>query len=105
MRELHTTSSHLGSGLILFVLAAVIALILLMGGLTMLLGKMMGSLIGAMVLMGCFFAIIAGLVYYFSLREAFRQLRQHLETVYQVAQAAQWGYEAVISFLQKKVFL
>lgn len=103
MREHNTTSSHLGSGLILFALAAVISLILLVGGLTMLLSKMMGSLIGAMLIMGGFFAIIAALIYYFSLHEAFRQLRQHLDTVYHVAQAAQWGYEMVVGFLQRNL--
>lgn len=104
MREHNTASSHLGSGLILFTLTAVISLILLVGGLTMMLAKMMGSLIGAMLVMGGFFAIISFLVYYFSLHDAFRQLRQHLDTVYHVAQAAQWGYEMVVGFLQKKVF-
>ncbi len=105
MRESNTPSNHLGSGLILFALTASMALLLLVSALTVYLSQVMGSLIGAMLLLGVVFGAVAAATYYFTLHDAFRQLQSRLETVYDVALAAQWGYEKVIGFLQKKVFL
>lgn len=101
MPDRNSASNHLGSGVLLFLLTASMALLLLVCALTVFLSQLIGSLIGAMLLLGALFGVVAGTVYYFSLHDTFRQLQSRLETIYEVARAAQWGYEQVIVWLQR----
>lgn len=92
-----------GSGLIAFVLTAGIALLLLVCALTALLAELMGTLMGAMLLLFLLFGAIAAVIYHYALREGFRELRSQLETIYDVAEAARWGYQKAIDYLSRIV--
>ena len=57
------------------------------------LSSVTGSFIASALIAGGFFAVLALLVYLFAIRDAVEQIRRQAETVYEVAHAAQTGYE------------
>ncbi len=95
MRDSSSSNRHFGSALILFALSALIALLLMVVAFVVWLAEMMSSMTGALLLTGGVFALIAAVVYLFSLHEAFRQVASRLDTIYDVARAVQWGYRLV----------
>lgn len=84
--------SKLATSLIIFALTAIISVLFILSALTVWLSEVIDSLFGAMLIVGAFFATISVLVYSLSLREQFRQIGTRLDTIYDVAEAAQKGY-------------
>ena len=76
------------AALLFFATTAGIAILLLLTALVIWLSSVTGSFIA-----GGFFAVLALLVYLFAIRDAVEQIRRQAETVYEVAHAAQTGYE------------
>lgn len=99
MREQSSSGRHFAGALILFLLASLLALLLLVVALLLWLSNLMGSMIGALLLMGGLFLILAWALYYFTLSSAFRQIGMRLETVYEVACRAERGYQMIHHFL------
>ena len=66
---------------------------LLLTALVIWLSSVTGSFIASALIAGGFFAVLALLVYLFAIRDAVEQIRRQAETVYEVAHAAQTGYE------------
>lgn len=86
---------------VFFALTALTAIFLLLTALVVWLSEVMGSFVGAALLVGGFFGILATVTYLLSIREAVERIRIQLETVYEVAQAAKAGYE----WITKRLFL
>lgn len=101
MGEGNTFPGHFGSALILFALSAVMALLLLVSAFVVWLSQVMGSLTGALLLVGGIFLLLAVLLYCFSLRDSFRQISSRLETIYEVAHAAQGAYAWLMRTLRQ----
>lgn len=80
------------AALLFFATTAGIA-ILLLTALVIWLSSVTGSFIASALIAGGFFAVLALLVYLFAIRDAVEQIRRQAETVYEVAHAAQTGYE------------
>ena len=78
------------AALLFFVTTAGIAILLLLTALVIWLSSVTGSFIASALIAGGFFAV---LVYLFAIRDAVEQIRRQAETVYEVARAAQTGYE------------
>ena len=73
--------------------AIVSTVMLLLTALVIWLSSVTGSFIASALIAGGFFAVLALLVYLFAIRDAVEQIRRQAETVYEVAHAAQTGYE------------
>ena len=80
------------AALLFFATTAGIALLLLTA-LVIWLSSVTGSFIASALIAGGFFTVLALLVYLFAIRDAVEQIRRQAETVYEVAHAAQTGYE------------
>ena len=78
------------AALLFFATTAGIAILLLLTALVIWLSSVTGSFIASALIAGGFFAL---LVYLFAIRDAVEQIRRQAETVYEVAHAAQTGYE------------
>ena len=81
------------AALLFFATPAGIAILLLLTALVIWLSSVTGSFIASALIAGGFFAVLALLVYLFAIRDAVEQIRRQAETVYEVAHAAQTGYE------------
>ena len=81
------------AALLFFATTAGIAILLLLPALVIWLSSVTGSFIASALIAGGFFAVLALLVYLFAIRDAVEQIRRQAETVYEVAHAAQTGYE------------
>ena len=81
------------AALLFFATTAGIAILLLLTALVIWLSSVTGSFIASALIAGGFFAVLALLVYLFAIRDAVEQIRRQAETVYEVAHAAQTGYE------------
>ena len=78
------------AALLFFATTAGIAILLLLTALVIWLSSVTGSFIASALIAGGFFAVLALL---FAIRDAVEQIRRQAETVYEVAHAAQTGYE------------
>ena len=97
--EQSSSGRHFAGALILFALASLLSLLLLVVALLLWLSGLMGSMIGALLLVGSLFLMLAWALYYFSLASAFRQIGLRLETVYEVACRVERGYQMIHHFL------
>ena len=79
------------AALLFFATTAGIAILLLLTALVIWLSSVTGSFIASALIAGGFFAVLALLVYLFAIRDAVEQIRR--QAVYEVAHAAQTGYE------------
>jgi len=77
------------AALLFFATTAGIAILLLLTALVIWLSSVTGSFIASALIAGGFFAVL----YLFAIRDAVEQIRRQAETVYEVAHAAQTGYE------------
>ena len=78
------------AALLFFATTAGIAILLLLTALVIWLSSVTGSFIASALIAGGFFAVLALLV---AIHDAVEQIRRQAETVYEVAHAAQTGYE------------
>ena len=81
------------ASLLFFGTTAAIAILLLLMALVVWLSSVTGSFIASALILGGFFAILALVVYLLAIHDAVEQIRSQAETVYEVARAAQTGYE------------
>lgn len=88
------------STLLFFAICATIAILLLVTALLVWLSEAMGSFVAAALVLGASSAVLAGVIYVFSLRDALERIRTELETVYEVARMAKEGYDWVTEKLR-----
>ena len=81
------------ASLLFFGTTAAIAILLLLAALVVWLSSVTGSFIASALILGCFFALLALVIYLLAIRDAVDHIRSQAETVYEVARAAQTGYE------------
>ena len=87
------------ASLLFFAMTAAIAVLLLLTALVVWLSSVTGSfIVSALILGGLFLAFV---IYLLAIRDAVDHIRSQAETVYEVARAAQTGYE----WLTEKVTL
>ena len=84
------------ASLLFFAMTAAIAVLLLVW-----LSSVTGSFIVSALILGGLFALLAFVIYLLAIRDAVDHIRSQAETVYEVARAAQTGYE----WLTEKVTL
>lgn len=78
--------------LIYFAAAAFAAATLLIATLIAWLAQMLGSVTGAMLIVGGFFLFVAWLIYVLAVRRSIDYIRDRLDTIYDVAFAARNAY-------------
>ncbi|MEG1622551.1 MAG: hypothetical protein RR330_04190 [Alistipes sp.] len=98
-----TPHTHFGSALLLFLLTAGLAILLLLGAGLVWLTEVIGSFIGASLITGGFFALLSVVVYLSTLRRAMKQIRTQIDTIYEVAYAAQLGYKWLMGAFYKLI--
>ena len=89
------------ASLLFFAMTAAIAVLLLLTALVVWLSSVTGSFIVSALILGGLFALLAFIIYLLAIRDAVDHIRSQAETVYEVARAAQTGYE----WLTEKVTL
>ena len=89
------------ASLLFFAMTAAIAVLLLLTALVVWLSSVTGSFIVSALILGGLFALLAFVIYLLAIRDAVDHIRSQAETVYEVARAAQIGYE----WLTEKVTL
>ena len=89
------------ASLLFFAMTAAIAVLLLLTALVVWLSSVTGSFIVSALILGGLFALLAFVIYLLTIRDAVDHIRSQAETVYEVARAAQTGYE----WLTEKVTL
>lgn len=90
-------SGHFAASLLLFGITALVALLMGLTALLIWLSMLTGSFVLSAVILGVLFALIAGAIYRYAIREELRRLRTQVETVYEVAHAARTGYEWIVT--------
>ncbi len=101
MADRNTLGGYFGPALLCFVLAAAMALLLLVAALAVWLSQVIGSLALSLLIIGGFFIVLAVTLYLFSLRSGFRLISSRLETIYNLAYTARWGFEMLTSYLRR----
>ena len=81
--------------LVLFGLTTTAAVILLITTLVVWLAEVTGSMIWATLIVGGFFAIVATIVYFASVRGVIRYIRDQMENISEMAQLIKAGYRWV----------
>ena len=81
------------ASLLFFAMTAAIAVLLLLTALVVWLSSVTGSFIVSALILGGLFALLAFVIYLLAIRDAVDHIRSQAETVYEVARAAQTGYE------------
>ncbi len=95
MADAKSSGGNLFVSLLIFALTAGIALLLLLAAGVIGLAEWWGSLPLALLAAGGLFALIALLLYFMEVRKPMRRLRERAETIYEVAQLLQRGYDWV----------
>lgn len=90
-------SGHFAASLLLFGITALVALLMGLTALLVWLSMLTGSFVLSAVILGVLFALIAGAIYRYAIREELQRLRTQVETVYEVAHAARMGYEWIVA--------
>ena len=99
--ENKTSGGRFIASLLFFAMTAAIAVLLLLTALVVWLSSVTGSFIVSALILGGLFALLAFVIYLLAIRDAVDHIRSQAETVYEVARAAQTGYE----WLTEKVTL
>lgn len=90
-------SGHFAASLLLFGITALVALLMGLTALLVWLSMLTGSFVLSAIILGVLFALIAGAIYRYAIREELQRLRAQVETVYEVAHAARTGYEWIVA--------
>ena len=107
MSDQPAPGGHLIAPLVFFVFASIIAMCLFIGAFVMWLASLIGSIAVAALITAGFFAVLALVIYFLSVRTAVAQLRDRLDTVYDVAMRVRAGYNwlsdkfSFLSFLHR----
>ncbi|MDE7305586.1 MAG: hypothetical protein K2N04_06710 [Alistipes sp.] len=92
----NASGGHFAIWLLLFCMAAVIAVVLLITALVVWLSEVLDSLIWSTLAVGGFFTAAAAGIYLLTLKGTIQQIRDRLDTVYDVARLLKQGYDWVV---------
>lgn len=95
---METRSPQRGSfalSLVLFILMAMTALFLLLVAAVIGLSALTGSIVASVLIFGGIFGLMALIIYFCVLRDAFDRIQAQVDTVYNVANTVRSGYEWV----------
>lgn len=81
--------------LLLFCVAAPIAVMLLIAALLLGISQWLGSLVWSTLLLGGLFLLVAAALWLLAIREPVRQIKARIDTVYDVARLFKQGYDWV----------
>ena len=98
MSSLNSSPRKVFTPIILFITTAIIAFVLLVVSLVIWVAEMIKSGSIAALIVGGLFLVISLLIYMTAARKSLDYLRDRLDTIYDVAYAAQRGYRATIRF-------
>lgn len=87
--------------LVLFVLMMMPAIGLLIAALTMWLAQLLGSAIGACMVAGGGFLLVAMVIYLVWLRGAVRRMQERLETIYETSRVLKSGFDWIGGLFNK----
>lgn len=87
--------------LLLFLIAATMALMLLSSAIVIWLGELLGSLQLSLIIVGLAYLIISVTLYFTTLHATLRQWQRRLDTVYDVSLAVELIYRQVAGFIKK----
>lgn len=87
------SGGHFAIWLLLFCMAAMIALLLLITALVVWLSELLGSPIWSVLAVGGVFLIAAAGIYFLTLKGPIVQFRDQMETVYDAARLLKQGYD------------
>ncbi|MEG1611789.1 MAG: hypothetical protein RRZ83_06960 [Alistipes sp.] len=93
MENRRNSHTYLVASLVFFGLTSAIAIFLLLIALLVWMTLFTGSLITASLIVGGFFAALSFAIYWLMIRESIHRFWDQMQTVYEVAHAAQTGYE------------
>lgn len=86
--------------LIFFAASAAIAALMLITALIAWLSQVLGTIVGATLMVGGFFLIVAWLIYLLAVRRSIDYIRDRLDTVYEVAYSLRNYYTVASKFLR-----
>ncbi len=98
MSSLNSSPRKVFTPIILFITTAIIAFVLLVVSLVIWVAEMIKSGSIAALIVGGLFLVVSLLIYMTAARKSMDYLRDRLDTIYNVAYAAQRGYRATIRF-------
>lgn len=98
MSSLNSSPRKVFTPIILFITTAIIAFVLLVVSLVIWVAEMIKSGSIAALIVGGLFLVVSLLIYMTAARKSMDYLRDRLDTIYDVAYAAQRGYRATIRF-------
>ena len=98
MSSLNSSPRKVFTPIILFITTAIIAFVLLVVSLVIWVAEMINSGSIAAIIVGGLFLVVSLLIYMTAARKSMDYLRDRLDTIYNVAYAAQRGYRATIRF-------
>ena len=107
MKDSQAPTGNIVASLVFFGVTAAIAIILFIDAFVMWLASLTGSVAVAALITGGFFAVLAAVVYLLSVRSAVKDVRDRIDTVYEVASRVKEGYDwlsdkfSFLSFLRK----
>lgn len=90
------SNDHIIGSVTIFATLALIASTMLLIAVLLWLAQAIGSLIGALVIIGGISALISLLLYIFSVRPALQRMRQEMAVIYEVAMVMNRGYSWVV---------
>lgn len=96
MSNLNPSPRKVFTPIILFITTAIIAFVLLVVALVIWIAEIIKSGSIATLMVGGLFLIVALLIYITAARKSMEYLRDRLDTIYDVAHAAQQGYRATV---------
>ncbi len=95
----NNSSDHLLGGITIFLIFALIASTTLLIALSLWLAEVLGSLIGAMVVIGLSATVIALVVYFTTLRPAVCRMREMIAMIYEVTSVIHSGYQWMVKMM------
>lgn len=90
---------HLLGSITIFIVLAFIASTTLFIALILWLAELVGSLIVAMTLVGCFTLLLSLFVYFVSVRPSVKLIEQQVQKIYEVSEALHQGYLWVVKMV------
>lgn len=95
MENRSTPRKHFITPILYFGLTTVVAIVLLITTLVIWLSELTGSVIVSTLVVGGFCALLSLVIYQLSIRDIIEDMRNKLQTVYEVANVLQIGYKWV----------
>lgn len=96
----HNRGEHIFGTSALFITMTLVASTMLLSALLIYIAEVIGSLIGALLILGAVAAIIAIMLYVCWLRPHFIAIREEVTSIYEMAHLARCGYDWVIKRIE-----